>query len=467
MTQLMKAQLDYLERSKGKRGFAAFMEMGMGKTYAILIEYLNHGASAAIIVCPNSLKSNWADEVRKHGLPINPMVWESGDDAAIKWINRSGKLTAPMLIVNYEAIRYPKTREAIDRFLEIHLKDVFIAFDESIQISTHDAAQTKAAIAIAKECRYRRILSGKPTRSGPHDLWSQLRTIGALDGFNYYAFKVSFCKMGGFKAKQVVGTKNEEELGELIAPHVFFARKEDYLDLPDKMFTTRRYSLGPDLQKLYDSMLHEFVAYVSDEKAVAVDVAITKYEKMSQIMCGFIYDEEGKMHKLVPDEKNPRLALLLEILEEASGKVCIAYRHRPVFEMLLAALLPHYGVACITGNMSPEEITEQKRKFNEDPECRVILLQMQSARYGHTLLADQTSDVDHCSTMVMFENSYSLDDRSQIEDRIHRIGQTKSALYIDIVGTKLDADVINALQKKEAVFQTILNSVRKTAAPVE
>jgi hypothetical protein len=367
--------------------------------------------------------------------------------------------------VNYEAIRYPNTQAQIDRFIKAHGGDVFIAFDESIQISTHNAAQTKAAIAIAKECRYRRILSGKPTRSGPHDLWSQLRAIGALDGFNYFAFKTYFCKMGGFKAKQVVGTKNEEELGELIAPHVFFARKEDYLDLPDKSFTTRTYSLGPVLQGHFNNMLNDFVVMLENGDDIAVDVAITKYEKMSQIMCGFIYDENGKMHKLVDDRNNPRLALLLEILDEASGKVCVAYRHRPVFEMLYGALGHTYGAAYITGNMSPSEIADQKRKFNEDPNCRVILLQTQSARYGHTLLADQTSGVDHCSTMVMFENSYSLDDRSQIEDRIHRIGQTKGALYIDIVGTKLDVDVIRALQRKEDIFQTILRSIKGVTSP--
>jgi hypothetical protein len=62
----------------------------------------------------------------------------------------------------------------------------------------------------------------------------------------------------------------------------------------------------------------------------------------------------------------------------------------------------------------------------------------------------------------VFENTYSLDDRSQIEDRIHRHGQTAdSVLYVDICGTSLDRNAIRALQRKENVFQAVFSKIGK------
>ena len=57
---------------------------------------------------------------------------------------------------------------------------------------------------------------------------------------------------------------------------------------------------------------------------------------------------------------------------------------------------------------------------------------------------------DKCRTMVFFENSYSADTRDQIEDRIHRRGQTgERVLYIDLSGSSLDRRIVKALQRKE------------------
>jgi hypothetical protein len=73
---------------------------------------------------------------------------------------------------------------------------------------------------------------------------------------------------------------------------------------------------------------------------------------------------------------------------------------------------------------------------------------------------------DHCSTMIFFENSYSLDTRTQVEDRIHRRGQRgENVLYIDLAGTELDRRVVRALQKKEDLYEAVFSKL-KIAEPV-
>jgi superfamily II DNA/RNA helicase len=191
-----------------------------------------------------------------------------------------------------------------------------------------------------------------------------------------------------------------------------------------------------------------------------VDVAIAKYEKLAQIQCGFIYDEQGNVNELVEPANNPRLNLLRQLLEEeVSGKACIVYRHRPVLDLLYAALR-RYNPAWIKGGMKPEETGAQKERFNADPLCRVILLQAEASRYGHTLLGGPGPD-DLCRTMIFFENSYSADTRDQIEDRIHRRGQTgESVLYIDLSGSDLDRRIVKALQRKDALYKSVFKNLR-------
>jgi hypothetical protein len=68
--------------------------------------------------------------------------------------------------------------------------------------------------------------------------------------------------------------------------------------------------------------------------------------------------------------------------------------------------------------------------------------------------------------MIFFENSYSADTRDQIEDRIHRRGQTgEYVLYIDFSGSELDRRIVRALQIKDALYKSVFRNL-KTAEPV-
>jgi hypothetical protein len=215
----------------------------------------------------------------------------------------------------------------------------------------------------------------------------------------------------------------------------------------------------------YKQMRDEFLLELASEEVVTVNVAVSKYEKLSQIQCGFILNEEGIPRALVEPESNPRLAALIETLEAIEGKAIIIYRHRYSFEILSRALVEHFP-AHIKGQMKPEETEAQKARFNNDPKCRLLLGQCESTKFGHTLLG-QLEPKNHCSTMIFFENSYSLDTRTQVEDRIHRRGQRgENVLYIDLAGTDLDRRVVKALQEKEDLYQSVFKHLR-AAAPVD
>jgi hypothetical protein len=157
------------------------MEMGLGKTLTTLADFqraVNNGAATRMLVgCPNSFKSGWREEIHKHGFDFDVHIFESGSIYNTSFIKK--RFTRPpVMIINYEAIRSAESQGLLSAYGEA--KNSFVAWDESIQLKTHDSAQTKAAIAVAKSYDIKRILSGKPITQGPHDLSGQFRAIGAL-----------------------------------------------------------------------------------------------------------------------------------------------------------------------------------------------------------------------------------------------------------------------------------------------
>lgn len=465
MRPLLDVQKAALEKSDGRRGFAFYMEQGLGKTKTSQADFLREVerrmAGRSVVVAPNSFKGGWVDEAEKDGLPINQYVWESGASSRYfaSWAQRPSNQPR-QVIINYEALRSEDTLRTLRDWAAAHR--TFGIIDESIKLKQYNSQQTKAVLELTKAWEFSRILSGKPISQGPHDLWAQMRAIYELNGFMYRPFKTAFCKMGGFKMKQIIGAQNEDILAERIDHAIFRATKADWTDLPPKAYTYREYRLTGAMKEHYDMMLNEFMIWLSEDENVTVDAAITKYMKLQQIQCGWIYDDTRTPRQLVSDDANPRLQLLLDVLsDEVTGKVAIPYHHKPVFDQLLRALGGEQQCAWIKGGMTTAETEHQKRRFNEDPATRYILLQDDASKYGHTLLGlPQPGDM--CYTMVFYENNYSLDTRSQIEDRVHRTGQmADSVLYIDLVGTSLDRDCVRALQRKESIFQSVFGRFRR------
>ena len=140
------------------------------------------------------------------------------------------------------------------------------------------------------------------------------------------------------------------------------AKKKDWLPtLPDKRMTIRDYEMSGEQKRQYKSMEEEFLLEIEND-TVTVDVAIAKWAKLAQIQTGFIYDEQGVARELVDPSENPRLNLLLQILdEEVQGKTVVVYRHRAMLPVLIKALAK-YDPAWIKGG---NETRRSRRTKNQ------------------------------------------------------------------------------------------------------
>ena len=101
-----------------------------------------------------------------------------------------------------------------------------------------------------------------------------------------------------------------------------------------------------------------------------------------------------------------------------------------------------------------EERQENIKRFQNDDECRFIVGTPQTGGYGITLT--------QANTVIYYSNGYDLEKRLQSEDRAHRIGQTKSVTYVDIIcEDTVDEKIQEALRKKINIASEVLGEELK------
>ena len=437
-------QIKALMRAERKTNYAYFMEMGLGKTAVVLAEFVRYRDAGLVdqlvVIAPNSLKQTWADQIEKFGAKIEYRIWPDFD---------------PMksLFMNYEATITQRGTRCLLAILRG--SRCMLVLDESIQIKNYKARRTKILIASSEYAAYRRILSGKPVVQGPHDLWAQLRFIWGHHGLNYFQFRAHFCKMGGYLGKQVVGAQNAEELYRMVDQVAFRARKEEWLDLPAKIYETREIELTKEQKKHYKELHDDLYTMVKGQEIVTT-MMMSAMLKMQQVTSGFVMIPGKRDENVVElDGGNPKLEAVVETLEEIEGKAVIfCYFRHSVRKIVHRLTQAGHRVAGFMGGDDPVVI----KQFNTNQGPDVLVVQIQSGKYGHDMLGTAEK---RCATVIFFENSYSLDDRAQAEDRPHRIGQTKPVVYIDLISSSVDKSAITALQRKEDVSLAVIDNIKR------
>lgn len=448
-----QVQSEALRLAEGKRGFLYWMDPGTGKTAVILNEFLElreRGiVDTLIVICPNSLKSNWATEARTWGTGLDLAVWK-GSDLTVK----------EGFICNYESIargeHAGKGAEVILRILSE--RKVFLCLDEIHKIKSPKAAVTK--FVLKNLIRYPEILrglSGSPFGNSVMDLYPQLRFVGEIAHMNPYSFRNRFALLGGFMSKQVIGINPErrEELTNLLHGCSFRARKEDWLDLPEKIYKSIDVEMPEKLKKYYEEMRKKFVISLADQD-ISAQIVIVQAQKLSQISSGFITDSNKEAQVLHPFTDSPKYKALLDVIDETPDKLIVFCHYKYTVTNLITSLEKELKekVAFIRGGMSVDELEENKALFNSDAGSKVIVVQSATGKEGHTLLGGP--DI-RCSTTVFYENTYSLIVRTQCEDRSHRIGQRSNVLIIDLLTSDIERVIMGAIKKKKNLSDVIID----------
>ena len=172
-------QITALEKSWNKETYAYFMEMGTGKTKVLIdnaaMLYDKGKIDGLLIVAPKGVVGTWySNELPEH-LPDHienvTVLWQAyitrKQQEKLDSLFQEGE-ELHILIMNVEAFSTSKGVDFAKKFLSCH--NTLMAVDESTTIKTPSAKRTKNILALAKEAKYRRIMTGSPVTKNPLDL---------------------------------------------------------------------------------------------------------------------------------------------------------------------------------------------------------------------------------------------------------------------------------------------------------
>lgn len=448
------------------------MDMGTGKTKVVLDEW---GARVVagdldnlLVVAPAGSYMNWAveredepSEVTKHLDPdlrkrVLCYTWQSGKGITHR---RAGDVflgctdRPRVLVVNVEALS--SVTAAIEMCATfLRQGRAMMAIDESTVIKTPSTVRTKKALALGQLAKARRIATGLITPRSPMDLFTQFQFLDwRILGFkSYYGFRARYAvtqkiMAGGRKVEIEVAYRNLDELQAKIAPYSYRVLKEDCTDLDPKIYLPPRdVALTTEQLRIYKDIKRYATAALDGEAHVTATAVITQILRLHQLLLGHVVDEEGVIH----DVAENRLRDMMALLEEHRGKAIIWIPYEHTLLKVAAELERVYGPGSVAkfwgGNRQSRG--EDEHRFKTDPKCRWMCSTQGAGGRGNTwVVAD---------LVIYYGNTPDLEQRSQSEDRPHRIGQTKPVTYLDFIarGT-VEEKLLHALRKKINMATTI------------
>ena len=468
--QYYQHQVEGIRRMAVMRSVLLADDMGLGKSLQALTVWaidIHRGlGNKALVVCPASLRVNWAEEIDKFmGDAIHTVVMSSKDaaPARLRKIEAFRKEKGPkILVVNYELL--------LQHLEEINkcLFDIAI-FDEAHYLKNHQAKRTKAALRVwAKRFI---LMTGSPILNHVNELWPLLHRIGVDNLPSYWAFVNRYCVYGGYQSRTIVGTKNEAELIKTLNQYMIRRKKEDVLDLPAVQYIQRTVEMHALQKKYYDQIVQDMRLTVSTGDNLDVSNALTKFLRLKQIcgttatMPGEEKDESHKLDQAVEDAleilaQGHRLVVFTQfrgVLKAFKARLEKASQPRAGWDHEKGAIdgkgrkPPQFPIFELHGDVPSEKRQQAIHDWASHRTAGVMIAMFQVAGVGLNMTAARHG--------LFLDKQFVPALNQQAVDRMHRIGadKTQPVQIIEyFVRGSVEARVEKILSTKRKVFDNIV-----------
>lgn len=433
---------------------------GLGKTLQAICAVIKAHKEAqkygetfpTLVICPAALKVNWKREFKKFA-GIDAVILD--DSNKQNW-HRFWELKKPdgeaisnVFITNYESLkkffvlrvknttRFTLNSIEFDERINI-FKSVII--DESHKCKSSKTQQSKFVEGICRGKKWIFALTGTPVVNNNTDLIQQLKILGRLDDFGgYKQFVGRFCD----GPKQ---SSNMKELNYRLWMCCFFRREKQKVltQLPDKM---RQYiTCEITNRKEYTDAENNFLTYLRQYKH-ADD------ERIARAMRGEVMVRMGILKEIAARGKVKAVAEFIhDVIDGGEKLIMFAY-----LKEVVKALKDEFPDAVtVTGSDNVAQKQNAVDRFQNDPDCKLIILNYKSGGTGLTLTAS--------SRVGFIEFPWTYSDCEQAEDRAHRNGQKNAVNCYYFLGDKtIDEYMYKVIQTKK----DIANEVTGTTTQID
>lgn len=399
-------------------------EMGLGKTVQALAAVPEH--EALVVVCPASLKWNWAREIG---------IWRP--DLEVRVLSGKGATIEPVAgvasVINYDIL--PESG-VLPGYLA---GAITLIADEAHYLKSAGAKRTKRFRKLARAVLQHDgrvwLMTGTPLVSRPPDLWNVLRAA-RLDEVTFGSWPRFVWAMRGWKGRfGYQWGRPRDCVPEILRRAMLRRERRDVLpELPAKTWDVIPVDMKRVDLRALDDVLEELRALGIDLEAAVRDADDSVLRKKD------VMERCAQIRKALASAKLAALVRILDDYEDAGEPVVVFSAHRAP----ILALGERKGWGAITGTTPGEERERLVRAF-QDGQLLGLAGTIGAMGTGVTLT--------RAHQVIFVDLSWTPAENAQAEDRICRIGQTRGVIVRRMVARHvLDEHVTKVLARKQDII---------------
>jgi SWI/SNF-related matrix-associated actin-dependent regulator 1 of chromatin subfamily A len=423
-----KKSISFIQKNGGRSLLC--LVTGLGKTLTT-IAWINitTDINKCGIICPSSVKVNWARELikwldnptiyilegfPKNGANMEQFLYHQGNDEKIFYICNYKIFANKFKTKGKNKIELLKTGWAdyLDNL------DVLVG-DESHYFSNHSANRTKTIKRIAKKIKYFIGLTATPVENRPKDLFTPCNIINQSIFPNFFLFAKRYCNAQLTRyGWNFDGASNLEELNSILTESIMvrFLKNEVEKDLPS--INKVVIPIEIDNRTIYREILNS---------------EGNRFEKLKQCAVN------GKMNNAI-DWINDFLL---------SGNKLVVFAHH---RKIVSQLNKKYGAISVKLDGSTTNRQEVIDKFIEDDKIKLFIANIKSGSTGINGLHDV------CNNALFLELVYNPMLLEQAEGRLLRIGQDKSVNIFYLLGANtIEEEIMEVLDNKKTIIDKTID----------
>ena len=452
-------------------GYLLSFDQGLGKTLTstALAECLN--CKQVVIVCPNSLKENWAYEIKEYFYKYeNEKIWK--DEVFVQGSNKYQMTkNTKYIIVNLEAI--PTIYNLVDK-----KKKSILIVDEMHNVRNIKGKRTQELIELKNKLGNTDVLlmSGTPIKASPNEITPSLMLIDPL-------FTEEVANLYN-KCFNVDGVGTKEIVNARFGMVMHRKTKKEVLALPEKNLHTLSFKLAGsnkylsdvvkyDVNQVFNSLYsveldrsdelrvnylnmikkyskapfseyNEYMKYINHPFEDYNDAYMERMERFvsTYVLPNILYPPDLKAFKeaqtaylrmkeramgkaigqiLHPRRKEMFIQLYEQNKEEIIEMIQNSTKKTVIFSTLLEVVdyihkdLNKQGVGCVKIVGGSNDRMELIQEFKNNEDIEVLIATSQTLSTGVTLI--------EANQMFFFGTPWRSADYNQCCDRIYRIGQ--------------------------------------------
>jgi SNF2 family DNA or RNA helicase len=346
------------------------------------------------------------------------------------------------VVINYDGVAIVKD-DIINGGFDL------IVIDEANAYKSPSTARWKTLAKILKPETRLWMLTGTPASQSPVDAYGLARLVCPQNVPKFSMAWRDKVMHQVTRFKWIPKTNARVEVFKALQPAIRFA-KDECLDLPDVLYTTREVPLTPQVQKYYKMLKEQMMIEAAGTQISAVNAA-AGLNKLLQISGGAVYTDNREVLEF---DIQPRLNALMEVIEETDYKIIIFVPYRHSIEVVSRYLTDKN----ITNEVIQGDVTATQRaniinQFQNMEEPRVLVIQPQAASHGVTLTA--------ANTVVFWSPVMSVETYLQCIARMDRVGQKNKMTVVHLQGSDVEKKMYAMLQGKVDLHTKLVDLYRE------